>query len=63
MGTWKSPATNTLSITTIPIDELERWSLVLAKKGKKAQMMPMQVVKQALNAKRERIGGFLIRSR
>lgn len=63
MGIWKIPATSTLIMTTKPMAELESPNLVLAKKGKKVQVMPMQVVKQARNMKREKTEGSLISSR
>jgi len=47
-------------MTTIPIAELERAILVLARRGKKAQMMPIQVVKQARNMKSEKTEGIFI---
>ena len=59
MGTWRMPATNTLIITTIPMALLESPSLVLAKRGRNAHVMPMHVVKQARKTKRENTEGIL----
>jgi len=60
MGTCRSPAIRTFIMTTVPIAELERAILVLARRGKKAQVMPMHVVKQARNAKSEKTEGIFI---
>ena len=60
IGTCRSPAIRTFIMTTVPISELERAILVLARRGKKAQVMPIQVVKQVRNKKSEKTEGIFI---
>jgi len=40
MGMWRKPLTNTPSIMSVPMAELERENLNFAKSGKKAQIIP-----------------------
>ena len=59
MGTWSIPANKTLIMTTTPMAELESPSLVLAKRGRNAHVIPMHVVKQARKIKRDNTEGSL----
>ena len=62
MGACSKPPISTLTITTRPMAELERAIRVQARRGRKAQIRPMQVVKEMRKIRIENMAGTLVRS-